>query len=216
MNGARVIIFAGGRLGDWALSLIRPHDLLIGADRGALFLVRHGVTPDIAIGDFDSVTPDELELIRSASRTFRDCDPVDKDYTDTELAFREALARQPDEIVIAGGLGTRFDHSIANIHLLVAALERGVDAVIEDEFNAVRLAQPRRPLTLTKGRFSQISLLPLTMTVKGITLSGFRYPLRDAELRIGQSLGISNQLAEPSGVIVFREGLLLVIESRDG
>ncbi|GIQ63254.1 hypothetical protein PACILC2_18220 [Paenibacillus cisolokensis] len=100
--------------------------------------------------------------------------------------------------------------------MLVAALERGVDAVIEDEFNAVRLAQPGRPLTLTKGRFSQISLLPLTMTVKGITLSGFRYPLRDAELRMGQSLGISNQWAEPSGVIVFREGLLLVIESRDG
>jgi thiamine pyrophosphokinase len=51
--------------------------------------------------------------------------------------------------------------------------------------------------------------------VTGITLRGFQYPLTDATLTIGQSLGISNVLLEPEGTITIKEGLLLVIQSSD-
>ncbi len=67
-------------------------DVVIGADRGALALANHGIYPDVAIGDFDSVTESELNQIRSCSKHYQDFDAIDKDYTDTELAFHTAIA----------------------------------------------------------------------------------------------------------------------------
>jgi thiamine pyrophosphokinase len=214
-NGKRIVIFAGGDLGDDPARLIRPGDLLIGADSGALRLIELGFAPDLAIGDFDSVTPDELEIIRRASRRTEIVDPMDKDHTDTELAFNRALEHGPEEIVIAGALGTRFDHSLANVHLLASARRRGVRAVAADGRNEIRLAAGGDRLTLRRTDRPTVSLLPLTPVVTGITLEGFRYPLKDARLEIGQSLGISNVLEAEEGVVTVGEGLLLVMFSRD-
>ncbi|WP_042161840.1 thiamine diphosphokinase [Paenibacillus gorillae] len=211
----RILIFTGGRLGDWATKLVQPQDYLIGADSGALFLIRNGFTPDIAIGDFDSVTGDELAEIRLHSKALIDCDPIDKDFTDTEMAFRRALEQQPSEIALIGALGTRFDHSLANVHLLSLALEQEVAASIIDEHNQIRLAQGPQTLSLNKGNYAHVSLLPLSQQVTGIYLTGFQYPLADATLQIGQSLGISNVILDDSGTIRFAEGILLIIQSKD-
>ncbi|OUM96674.1 MAG: thiamine pyrophosphokinase [Thermobacillus sp. ZCTH02-B1] len=211
----RVVIFSGGYLGDDPARLVRPGDVLIGADSGALRLIELGLEPDLAIGDFDSVSPEELELIRRASRRTEIVDPVDKDYTDTELAFRRALEFEPDEIVIAGALGTRFDHSLANVHLLAAARRRGVRAAVLDGRNEIRLAAGGDRLTFRRTDRPTVSLLPLTPVVTGITLEGFRYPLTNARLEIGQSLGISNVLEASEGAVTVGDGMLLVMFSRD-
>lgn len=208
-----VIICTGGELGSWALSHIRSGDQLIGADSGALFLIEQGFTPDTSIGDFDSVTAEQLERIQQLSGETITCDPIDKNYTDTEMAFRHALALRPAEIILLGALGTRFDHSLANVHLLMLALEQGIAASIIDEHNHISLTSGILPLH--KGDYTNVSLLPLSATVTGINLQGFQYPLYEAELRIGQSLGISNVLVEPTGTVSIRSGILLVIQSRD-
>jgi thiamine pyrophosphokinase len=214
-DARRIVIFAGGCLGDEPDRLIRPGDVLIGADSGALRLIELGFRPDLAIGDFDSVSPDELDRIRRSSRRTEIVDPVDKDYTDTELAFRRALEMEPEEIVIAGALGTRFDHSLANVHLLAAARRRGVRAAVLDGRNEIFLAADGDRLTLKRTDRPTVSLLPLTPVVTGITLEGFRYPLRNARLEIGQSLGISNVLEAEEGAVAVGEGMLLVMFSRD-
>ncbi len=213
MKEKRIVICTGGSLGTWALEPLRSADVLAGADRGALFLVRHGMAPDIALGDFDSVSGEELEEIRSASKAFISYDPVDKDWTDTELAFRWALEQGPSEIVLLGALGTRLDHSLANIHLLRIGLKQGVSCTIIDAHNQVTLIN--RGLTVRKGRFTHVSLLPLSLEVTGIDLEGFQYPLHHAALTIGQSLGISNVLLAEEGTIRLKSGELLVIQSVD-
>lgn len=209
----RIIICTGGQLGAWALEHISSNDLLIGADSGARFLLAHGLKPDIAIGDFDSVSEEEMLSIQSSSGQTIACDPIDKDYTDTEMAVRLALDMQPSEIILLGALGTRFDHSLANVHLLALAIKQNVRASIIDEHNKITLIAEE--LTLYGQHYPNVSLLPLTMHVKGITLTGFQYPLTDADLTIGQSLGISNVLVAAEGNIRVSEGLLLVIQSRD-
>jgi thiamine pyrophosphokinase len=213
----RIVIVAGGELGDWALEELRPDDMLIGADRGALFLVRHGLRPALALGDFDSVSDEEMAEIKRGSETTDACDPIDKDWTDTELAFRYALQREPKpgEIVLLGALGTRFDHSLANVHLLLRAHEAGIPCRIVDKHNEIRLVTGAGggEASLRRGRFRQVSLLPLSPEVTGITLEGFQYPLREATLRIGQSLGVSNVLLAEEGTVRVREGWLLVIQS---
>lgn len=213
MNTKRIVIVTGGALGPWAHQELRQDDILIGSDRGALYLIEQGWVPDYAIGDFDSVTPEQLERIRTESKQILVCDPIDKDYTDTEMAFNWALRQNPSEIVLLGALGTRIDHSLANIHLLRKAVDQGIRSVIIDAHNEIILIN--RPAAITKGPYANVSLLPLGMEVTGITLHGFQYPLHRATLQIGQSLGISNVLLEQQGLIEIETGYLLVIQSRD-
>jgi thiamine pyrophosphokinase len=208
-----IVICTGGQLGDWALDFINTADLLIGADSGARFLISHGFRPDIAIGDFDSVSEEELLAIQANSAKTISCDPIDKNYTDTEMAVRLALDLKPRKLVLLGALGTRFDHSLANVHLLALAIEQNVIAAIIDDHNKISLTKDQ--MTIEAEGYPNVSLLPLSMRVEGITLTGFQYPLNEAVLTIGQSLGISNVLISDSGTIQLRAGLLLVIQSRD-
>ncbi|WP_068777043.1 thiamine diphosphokinase [Paenibacillus sp. FJAT-26967] len=212
-----VVIVTGGSIGPWAhdqLEGLDPScDYLIGADRGALHLIRGGYRPQLALGDFDSVTPEEREEIRAGSEQFITCDAVDKDWTDTELAYNMALERSPSQITLLGALGTRMDHTLANIHLLRKGTESGVRSRIMDAHNEIEVIS--RTTEILSGSYPNVSLLPLTTEVTGITLTGFRYPLNDATLTIGQSLGISNVLETERGIIQIRSGLLLVIRSRD-
>lgn len=213
MENKRIIIFTGGSLNVWALNEIQPTDIIVGADRGALFLIRHGIHPDLAIGDFDSVTLEEREEIKANSKQFVSCDPVMKDVTDTQMAFEWALEQKPDDLIIMGALGTRFDHSLANIHLLYRGLSSHVNCYIVDEYNKILLIA--KETMIFKDGYTHCSLLPFSMGVKGLTLTGFQYPLFNASLEIGQSLGISNILHSESGSISITEGLLLVILSKD-
>ncbi|MCF6094239.1 thiamine diphosphokinase [Microaerobacter geothermalis] len=213
MRNRRILIFTGGNLGEWALKEIKPDDVLFGVDRGAYFLVQHKIQPDLAMGDFDSVTEQEREEIAQKSKEMWACDPVIKDETDTELAVQWAIKREPSEIMIIGGLGTRFDHTLANVHLLLTALQKGIPCLIVDEYNVIMLVD--RYVEIEQDHFSHISLLPLSWEVTGITLEGFQYPLNQASLSIGHSLGISNVLKEKVGRIYVESGYLLVIKSKD-
>lgn len=213
MNNKRILIFSGGNLGPWALAAVEPGDFLLGVDRGALYLLEQGHRPDYALGDFDSVSAEELQRIRQESKHLASCDPILKDETDTELAFNWALEQHPREIILLGVLGTRFDHSLANVHLLARALQQGVPCRILDEHNEILLMD--QSTTITANHFPQISLLPLNQEVTGVTLTGFRYPLNNATLTLGQSIGISNLLVGERGKIEITSGQLLVIRSRD-
>ncbi|OXM16433.1 thiamine diphosphokinase [Paenibacillus herberti] len=210
----RIVIITGGNLGAWMIGKLRPDDYIIGADAGALFLVRSGICPDLSLGDFDSVTEEEMGEIIRGTREMASFDPIDKNYTDTELALMRAIERKPSSILIFGALGSRFDHSLANVHLLRKAAECGCAAVIEDASNRIQLIQGGQTLTIQRSDLlPHVSLLPLSEEVHGINLEGFQYPLHDATLRIGQSLGISNVLANDVGTIRSSKGWLLVMET---
>lgn len=168
-NEKRIVIVAGGEFGNWALDYLHTGDVLAGADRGALFLVRNGLRPDIAIGDFDSVTEAEFAEIRMKSLRIVRCDPVMKDLTDTEMAFEWAAGQNPSSILLLGVTGS---HDV-------------------------------------------ISLLPFGREATGITLRGFRYPLVQATLSAGRSLGVSNIIEQDTAAITLERGDLLVIRSRD-
>lgn len=213
MNKLHILICTGGQLGEWAIPHIEKADLCIGADKGALFLVEAGVRPYLSIGDFDSVTAEQLELIKNNSQHVKDFDAIDKDYTDTELALHEAIALHPAKITIIGALGTRFDHSIANIQILTLADEHDIQAEIIDKHNKIRLISDSA--TISKDNYPYLSVLPFTQIVEGINLIGFKYPLENATIKKGQAIGISNIILGDEAKIEVRTGTLLVIQSTD-
>lgn len=212
-KGKRVLIFTGGNLGPWALPEIKENDFLLGVDRGAYFLLRHNFQPDYVMGDFDSVTESEFSEIRNRCGDIFSCDPVDKDLTDTEMAFDWAISGKPGAILLLGAVGSRLDHTIANVQLLYKGLQTGVPCRLVDEKNEVTIIN--RPTQVSKGRYHHISLLPFSREASGITLEGFRYPLNRASLKTGTGLGISNILVADEGKIYLESGELLVVKSMD-
>ncbi|NMO95944.1 thiamine diphosphokinase [Paenibacillus lemnae] len=213
MNIDRVLIFTGGNLSPKLLDEIEASDYIIGADRGALFLIEHGIKPHIAVGDFDSISKEQLEQVRIMSGDTMTCDPIQKDLTDTELAMDIALNRKPEQILIIGATGTRMDHTLANIQMLTRGVEQHVQTSIVDLNNYITLTNSSCMIE-DKG-YTYVSLLPMTPVVTGIYLEGFQYPLYNATLHLGESLGISNRLTAERGTIKIDDGLLLIIQSKD-
>ncbi|MFD5020117.1 thiamine diphosphokinase [Paenibacillus sp. NPDC058367] len=213
MSSKRVVIFAGGELSPEYFNLLDEDDFIIGADQGALFLISHGYTPDIAVGDFDSVSPEALQDIENKSKKTITCDAVNKDLTDSEMALDIAMDQQPDSILLLGVTGTRIDHSLASIQMMTRALQRQINCYVMDTHNYITLTGSQA--VINDLGYTYVSLLPLTPEVSGITLEGFQYPLTDATLKLGQSLGVSNKLVSSSGTVTIRSGLLLIIQSKD-
>lgn len=213
----KVLIITGGRFDkNTAKEYLNSHefDYVITADGGTAYAKSIGIMPDLLLGDFDTLKAEVLEEYKNKGIELMRF-PTKKDYTDTHLALKTALEKQPDDIVILGGIGTRMDHTLANIGLLTLALEQGVSAQIIDSNNRIRMIKDSLVLEKKDAFGNYVSLIPYTEKVTGIDLEGFLYPLHDAELCIGISQGISNELVEEQGKISIKSGQLLVIESRD-
>ena len=111
-------------------------DFIIAVDGGFAHLEKLGVTPDMAVGDFDS-----LGYVPKCRRVSRH--PVKKDKTDMELAMEKALYWKQDDLYIYGGLSGRLDHTLANLQLFAKFSERGAYVTgIGDDFCVRALTGP--------------------------------------------------------------------------
>lgn len=184
-------------------------------DKGLEALYQLGAIPNHVVGDFDSVDAEILKFYQNKSQViFHKYNP-EKDNTDTDMALKLAIQLNSSTITIMGALGKRMDHALSNIHILNDALEAKIPCQIIDDYNKIYLVRNR--ITLSKNRTygKYISLIPLTTTVEGLTLTGFKYPLKDDCLSIGKSLGVSNEILQDVAKIELKKGILIVIESRD-
>lgn len=211
----KVAVFAAGQLDDYdrVRVLIGTPDLVLCADRGAAHALNMGLMPDMVLGDFDSASAELVAELESKGIPLQRV-PAAKDETDTHLALNEAIGRGATEIVLVGGTGDRLDHTLSNL-MLLPGLPANVPVVIVDAKNVIRLLRPGGRLTITGRPGDLLSLLPLSPAVKGVVAEGVRWPLDGAILRWGESLGVSNQLAENEAFVAVREGYLLVISAQD-
>lgn len=189
-------------------------DIWIGADRGALTLVNQGIKVDYALGDFDSVSVDEkATIIKQASHS--DVHPSMKDETDLEIALSKAYDLNAKKIYLFGITGGRLDHALVNVQLLHQMIHQGVHGVIVDVWNKIEMKEPGTHTILKDDDYTYVSFVPFTEVVKSISLIDFAYPLENYDLHWGSTRLISNELLLNSGTLIFEEGLLLFIQSRD-
>ncbi|NLY48584.1 MAG: thiamine diphosphokinase [Clostridiales bacterium] len=213
----RILILTGGYVSDRLLKALtgkEQYSFIIAADKGLSAAKRIGLVPDYIIGDFDSVPSDVLSEYKEKGvpvETF----PSMKDKTDTHIALDMAIGLEPLFIDIVGATGSRMDHAISNIELLINALKRNIKARILDENNCIYLKDKSFSIKKSRQYGNFISLLPFSNRVTGLKLVGFKYPLNGITLDKGISLGISNELIADEGIVEFDEGILTVIESRD-
>ncbi|WP_138414920.1 thiamine diphosphokinase [Aquibacillus sediminis] len=186
----------------------------IGADQGAITLLDAGITPDLAIGDFDSITDSQKEIVKQKAYSFQEY-PIEKDETDLELAIDSAIAAGANKIYLFGVTGGRMDHGMVSVQLLYRLLKDSVEGVIIDQANLIQLYSPGTYHIKEDKNYPNISFLPFSKQIFGISLEGFYYKLSNADISWGSTLCISNKLLLEKGTFSFNEGILLVIRSRD-
>jgi thiamine pyrophosphokinase len=168
-----------------------------------------GLTPDLIIGDLDSIDPALLPK-ESGQKPQIIRYPAAKDYSDLELAVEHAVKLQPEEILIIGALGgSRVDHSLFNLMLLKIPLASGIPARIIDHRQELILVTDNLVIEGFPG--SYVSLFPVTAEVEGLTTEGLKYPMHNDSLYPGSSRGLSNELIGSRGRVSISRGILLVI-----
>lgn len=206
---ATAIVFLGGdRVPAGTLDDLPTAAFVIGADSGVDHAHALGWEVDLAVGDFDSVTPAGLAAVEDAGATV-DRHPAEKDQTDFELALDVALGRGAQRIVVIGGHGGRVDHFLGNAMVLVS--DRFRAATIEARFGHTVVHVVRGAVAFTGTPGDLVTLLAVTGPVTGITTTGLRYPLAGETLVPGSSRGVSNELLARSATVTVGEGVLLVV-----
>ncbi|OOB79056.1 MAG: thiamine diphosphokinase [Epulopiscium sp. Nuni2H_MBin001] len=207
----KVAILTNGSYGDYTFcNDINSCNFVICADNGLHHAKNLGITPNFIIGDFDSVDNATLDEFRHIE--IRRLNSI-KDETDTECALDYAIEKGATEVIIYGGVGSRFDHSLANVHLLVKALDNRVKAELRNEHNTIYITDNYIEI---RGKIDDlISLIPLTETVSGVDSTGLFYKLSNGSFKIGKPYGVSNYMTDYCATISLKSGKLLVIKTKD-
>ncbi len=197
-----VILCAGGFDG-----LLESTDdaFVIAADGGLIHARAANISPDVILGDFDS-----LGYVPQGAEVF----PVEKDDTDAMLAVRRGLAEGCREFYLYGGMdGRRLDHTVANFQTLQYLADRGAHGWLIG-LEQIATVVKNGKLSFPAGTDGVISVFALGGDARGVTLEGLQYPLKDGVLSCGFPLGVSNHFLGEAASITANEGSLLVLWDR--
>ena len=201
----KAILVCGGEIEDsFALAVfdrIRP-DCIIGIDRGLEFCYKYNIVPHYILGDFDSISPGILSY-------------YEKDATDTRIGLELALKLGSTEIFLLGATGGRLDHYMANLKSLFLPMKQGAQAWILDSQNAITLLDRGTEIPKDRQFGKYVSFFTMGDKVEGVTLTGFKYPLKEYTLMNSDEIGVSNEILEEKAQITFRSGVVLMIMSKD-
>lgn len=199
-------IFGGAPVSN-DFSVNPPDDAyIIAADKGYLTVKQMGLTANIALGDFDSMSrdiPQDCEVISVSA---------EKDDTDTMLAVKIALTKGYTDITIVGALGGRLDHTFANIQTLAYIREHGGVGRIIGETDTVEL--------LSKGSYNYSRKDDMYLSIFAytpyaiVTTTGTKYDITEYKLSNAFPLGVSNEIIEQECNLNVEEGQIIVIFSK--
>lgn len=206
---AHALVFAGGDPVPAGIADVLPSDaLVVAADSGVDVAHRLGLRVDLAVGDFDSVTPTGLRRAEAEGGRVERHLP-EKDATDLDLAVAAAQAAGARRVTVVGGHGGRLDHLLGNLSLLAAP--RFAALTIDAWMGTAHLLVVRERAAIAGPVGAVVSLFAAHGPAHGVTTTDLRYPLHDAVLEPGSTLGISNVIAGPEPAVRVRDGVVLVI-----
>ena len=238
MNSQLGLIIAAGAIDDCTahrkiLAGLPIEPRVYCADGGLKHAGPLGVEPCLILGDMDSADINLINAYMERGAAFVKY-PVDKDFTDTELAAERAALDGCSSILILGALGARIDHTFTNIQLMYKYALRGVRIALADTYGAasalipgvcMRIARDK-PIASLLGYMDEscseamyknpkISILPLGGAVRGARATGLKYPLNADEIEPFYTTGVSNEFTDPIAQITIEEGAALIMICAD-
>ena len=176
---------------------------IIAADAGLKALASAGISPDLIVGDFDSLgeVPNVGNIV---------VHKPEKDDTDMLLAVREALARDAEQIFIFGGMGGRPDHEYANLQTLAYIANHGAKGYLVGRGSICTIIKDDK-LSFDENRKGIVSVFCVGDKADGVDLTGLKYPLCNHTLTCDYPLGVSNEFTGVPSTVSVRSGMLLVV-----
>ncbi|HHY12884.1 MAG TPA: thiamine diphosphokinase [Firmicutes bacterium] len=223
-NPMYALVVAGGAIDAAERALVKRASLVVAADSGAEFLRQHNLTPDMIVGDFDSASPDTIACFRGMGISIFSLNR-DKDKTDTEVALDLVTGKGFDAVIIIGGTrGRRLDHELANVFLIEHYARKGLDLILHSQDTVIfgipggevqygnRRRMQKRVFTGKPGDW--VTILPVTPQVTGATTVNLKFPLSNATLYRGSTLGVSNEMLNTEASVSLKSGFALVVLNR--
>ena len=207
MGTEKGLIFGSMEAPSW--DYLRPYlhwpDVVIAADGGLRCARNAGFSPGFYIGDGDSGGKAEPQM---------DCITLkpEKDDTDLQAAYCWARDHGIREIIFTGCSGGRQDHHLSALQLLETALRDGIEAYLLDPTNRIRFLLPGTHY-LPRSGYHYFSLIPVDSVLKGLSISGAKYPLKGRDVLRGDSLTVSNEWSEDVVTVQFAGGCCFFIEA---
>lgn len=194
-----------------SLSSVEP-SYLIACDGGADILARNNIIPDILIGDMDSISDEAMDFMVSNGVPVEKY-PVEKDWTDTEIALKKT---EGGDVFLVCPLAGRIDHVIANLQLIASPDMRG-KVIATDGMSFCYPLKGADSVKVDLKPFEgpvSVSLIPMDFScaVTGVTTEGLYYPLENHDLKAGPSFSFSNHPVDgaDSFSVAVKSGILLV------
>lgn len=210
----RAIIVSGGNppSKELLLSHIKEDDFIIGVDKGCNCLAEYNIMPNLILGDFDSAKKEIIDSFINKgvkSERFR----PDKDYTDTDLGYEKAKENGATDILLFGATGTRLDHMLGNIGIMLKSLKENIKLNIIDDNNEITLID--KPTTFQGTYGDLLSFHAISDVVKNVNITGAKYTLENYDMTLFEPRAICNEFIDKDITISFTEGKVLVIRPRD-
>lgn len=206
----KIALFAGGDLTYFEYDF----DYFVGIDRGSLFLLKNGLSLDMAVGDFDSITEDELLYIKHYCSNIVSAS-AEKNDTDTELALKTIFKEFPEaQVTVFGAFGGRIDHMMSNIFLPSDTdLEPFMAQIrLKDEQNIVTyLPSGKNQVSRIEG-MSYVSFMPESEST--LQISGAKYELNKSNY-FKKKMYSSNEFMTSPIEVELKDGYLIIIYSKD-
>lgn len=180
-------------------------DFLVGVDYGAYQLAKRGIKMDVAIGDFDSVSEQQLSKIKRHAEEVVVL-PDEKNETDSEAALMYMKDKMEYTVSMIADFGVRFDHLLNNFHLLSK-----YDFTLIDQYNKVF----RKDIGThyIENEYDFMSLFTLDEAL--IDVDCVKYPLKDCRFTLSDTYLTSNEIVGKEAILTIKEGSVIVVLSKD-
>lgn len=203
-----VIIGASGDMQKNIKQKVKDDDYVICADGGYDIAVSNGITPNLVVGDFDSIENTIKEGIPIIKL------PCEKDDTDMMFCAKKAIEWGYTEVLLLAATGKRLDHTIANLSVLLFLVKNGTKAYISDDLTDIYI--------VVSGKFfvygnkpTTVSVMPFGTESCTVTYNGLKYPLIKGEIKADFPLGISNELISKEAEIIVDSGPAMIIVPKE-
>jgi len=207
-NEVVVVVSGGEAPSRAAVSAVPEGAVVVAADRGLEHAQALGLEVAVAVGDFDSASPETVAAAeRAGVRIERHA--AEKDETDLELALDVAIDLRPGRILVLAGRGGRLDHELSS--LLLLAVQKYASAQIDALVGEAKVHVVRGARELEGAPGELLTLVPAHGSAEGVRTDGLAYPLRGETLDAGSTRGVSNVFVESTARVALERGVLLAI-----
>jgi len=199
------LLFINGAVTEKEIHRIRDaqFDLIIAADGGVQHALTFGYTPDVVIGDLDSISPASRKKLPETRFIHR----PSQDLNDLNKALIYCEAQGVTHLTLLGICGKRLDHTLNNFSV-IARFDKKFHLTIYDEFSQIFIVRDEWQYTGKPGQ--AVSLIPIG-EVHGVKTEGLTWTLNDEALNFGEREGCSNQMMNKLTSVRIRSGILLII-----